>query len=99
MLVHIVDIAAGHGRYVLEALDGAPTAPDSVLLRDYSELNVDQGSALIRAKGLARVATFVRGDACDRGSLAGIVPRPTVGIVPGLYELLPVNALVRASLA
>jgi hypothetical protein len=99
MFVRIVDVAAGHGRYVLEALDDAPTAPDSVLLRDYSELNVDQGSALIRAKGLGRVAKFVRGDAFDRGSLAGIMPRPTIGIVSGLYELFPDNALVRTSLA
>jgi alpha-beta hydrolase superfamily lysophospholipase len=99
MFVHIVDIAAGHGRYVLEALDGAPTPPDSVLLRDYSELNVDQGNALIRAKGLGRIAKFVRGDAFDRASLAGITPRPTIGIVSGLYELFSDNALVRTSLA
>src|SRR5437773_6849406 len=99
MFVHIVDIAAGHGRYVLEALDGAQTPPDSVLLRDYSELNVEQGDALIRAKSLGRVAKFVRGDAFDRASLAGIMPRPTIGIVSGLYELFPDNALVRTSLA
>jgi hypothetical protein len=97
--VHIVDIAAGHGRYVLEALDGAPTPPDSVLLRDYSELNVDQGSALIRAKGLGGIAKFVRGDAFDRASIAAIAPRPTIGIVSGLYELFPDNTLVRTSLA
>ena len=41
--VHIVDIAAGHGRYVLEALTAAGAAPDSILLRDYSELNVEKG--------------------------------------------------------
>ena len=87
MPVHIVDIASGHGRYVLDALDGAPSPPDSVLLRDYSDLNVNQGSALIRAKGLQQIVRFVRGDAFNRASLAAITPRPTVGIVSGLYEL------------
>jgi len=99
MAVNIVDIAAGHGRYVLDALDGASTQPDSILLRDYSDINVNQGSALIRAKGLLRVARFVRGDAFDRASLAAIAPRPTIGIVSGLYELFPDNASVQTSLA
>jgi alpha-beta hydrolase superfamily lysophospholipase len=97
--VRIVDIAAGHGRYVLEALAAAGAAPDSILLRDYSELNVEKGAALIREKNLAAIATFVRGDAFDRASLAALDPRPTIGIVSGLYELFPDNALLRASLA
>jgi hypothetical protein len=98
MPVHIVDIAAGHGRYVLDALDGASTPPDSVLLRDYSDINVNQGSALIRAKGLQRVVRFVRGDAFNRESLAAMNPHPTIGIVSGLYELFPDNPPVQASL-
>jgi len=97
--VNIVDIAAGHGRYVLDALDGATTPPDSILLRDYSDINVNQGSALIRAKGLSRVARFVRGDAFNRASLAGIAPRPTIGIVSGLYELFSDNEPIQTSLA
>lgn len=96
--VHIVDIAAGHGRYILEALQGLEQRPDSILLRDYSELNVDQGSALIAEKGLADIARFVRGDAFDRVSLAALDPRPTLAVVSGLYELFPDNDLVRASL-
>jgi hypothetical protein len=39
------------------------------------------------------------GDAFDRKSLAGIMPRPTLGMVSGLYELFPENELVRESLA
>jgi alpha-beta hydrolase superfamily lysophospholipase len=99
MPVHIVDIASGHGRYVLDALDGAASPPDSVLLRDYSDLNVNQGSALIRAKGLQQIVRFVRGDAFNRASLAAITPHPTVAIVSGLYELFADNAPVRSSLA
>ena len=97
--VNVVDIAAGHGRYVLDALDGSTTPPDSILLRDYSDINVNQGSALIRAKGLNRIARFVRGDAFNRTSLAAIAPRPTIGIVSGLYELFPDNEPVQTSLA
>jgi alpha-beta hydrolase superfamily lysophospholipase len=99
MPVRIVDIAAGHGRYVLEALESSPIRPESVLLRDYSDLNVEAGRALIRAKGLDGVAQFVKGDAFDRNSLASIEPRPTLGVVSGLYELFPDNGMVSASLA
>jgi len=97
--VHIVDIAAGHGRYILEALHGLEQKPDSILLRDYSELNVTQGSALIEEKGLADIARFVRGDAFDRASLAALDPKPTLAVVSGLYELFPDNSMVRNSLA
>jgi alpha-beta hydrolase superfamily lysophospholipase/SAM-dependent methyltransferase len=98
--VHIVDIAAGHGRYVLEAVAASATAgrPDSILLRDYSALNVEQGTALIRDKGLAGIARFVHGDAFDRASLATLAPRPTLGVVSGLYELVSDNRSVRQSL-
>ena len=95
--VRIVDVAAGHGRYVLDAI-AAVDAPDAVLLRDFVERNVEQGRALVRARGLASIATFEQGDAFDCDRLAAIVPKPTIGIVSGLYELFPDNAPVRESL-
>lgn len=97
--VRLMDIAAGHGRYVLDAALSSPVKPASILLRDYSDINVRDGSALIAEKGLAGVAQFVQADAFDRTSLAGVVPRPTVAVVSGLYELFPDNAMVRRSLA
>jgi len=97
--VHVLDVAAGHGRYVLEALEGASVRPDSILLRDFSELNVRQGTALIERKGLSAIARFVEGDAFDRASLAGVRPSPTLAIVSGLYELFGDNDLVSRSLA
>ncbi len=96
--LRVLDIAAGHGRYVLEALSEGPR-PESILLRDFSELNVEQGGALIKAKGMGDIARFVRGDAFDRASLATLAPKPTVGIVSGLYELFPDNDQVATSLA
>ena len=99
MPVRILDIAAGHGRYVLEALEASTIRPESVLLRDYSDINVEAGRALIRAKGLDGIAQFVKGDAFDQNSLAAVEPKPTLGIVSGLYELFPDNGMVSGSLA
>ena len=96
--VHAVDVAAGHGRYVLETLAGGEAA-DSILLRDFSELNVEQGRALIAELDAAGLARFERGDAFDRDGLAALTPRPTLAIVSGLYELFADNDLVRRSLA
>ena len=96
--VRIGDIAAGHGRYVLEAVEKLAVRPESVLLRDYSEINVREGAALIAEKRLGDVARFVKGDAFDEKSVASISPRPTIAIVSGLYELFPDNGAVSASL-
>jgi len=96
--VRIVDIAAGHGRYVLEAIETAGPVVESALLRDFSESNVEQGKRLICQKGLQMVARFEEGDAFDRLSLAALDPTPTLGIVSGLYELFPDNSRVRESL-
>lgn len=100
--VCIVDIAAGHGRYVLDALasqneraNGAKV--EAILLRDYSDSNVQQGRALIRSKGLEQLAHFEKGDAFDAASLAAL-KAPTLAIVSGLYELFGDNDLVSRSL-
>ncbi len=97
--VRIVDIAAGYGRYVLDAVAELPVRPESILLRDYSALNVARGTALIHERGLADVARFEHGDAFDRASLAAHSPRFTLGVVSGLFELVPDNAPVRQALA
>ena len=97
--VRLMDVAAGHGRYVLDAVAASPVAPDSVLLRDYSELNVRAGAALIAERGLQNVARFVQADAFDRAGLAAVTPAPTVAVVSGLYELFADNAMVARSLA
>ncbi|WP_163833634.1 bifunctional alpha/beta hydrolase/class I SAM-dependent methyltransferase [Spartinivicinus ruber] len=99
MPINIVDIAAGHGRYALEAIETSNIKPVSILLRDYSELNVEQGQRLIEEKRLADIATFTTGDAFDQASLAAITPTPTIGIVSGLYELFADNELIKQSLA
>lgn len=96
--VHMLDIAAGHGRYDLEAIASLSHKPDSLLLRDFSPLNVTQGQALINAMGLQNIARFVQGDAFDPASITRLEPRPTLAVVSGLYELFPDNDMVQTSL-
>jgi alpha-beta hydrolase superfamily lysophospholipase len=95
--VRIVDIAAGGGRYVLETLRALPEIPMTALLRDYKQENVDAVTRLAQDFGLTNV-TVAFGDAFDRASLSAIQPRPTIGIVSGLFELFPSNAGVLTSL-
>lgn len=97
--LRVLDIAAGHGRYVLDAVAVSEVKPESIRLQDYSPINVEKGTALITERGLSDVAEFHRADAFDTEGLAAIAPRPTLAIVSGLYELFPDNALIDASLA
>ena len=99
MAVRVVDIAAGHGRYDLDAIAASPVTTEAILLRDYSDLNVAAGQQLIAERGLAATARFEKGDAFDRDALAALEPPPTLAVVSGLYELFADNALVRRSLA
>ena len=96
--VHVLDVAAGHGRYVLEALAEGDVRADRIALRDFSGLNVEKGRDLIAQRGLGHIARFDQGDAFDTASLAASDPRPTLAIVSGLYELFADNAQVWASL-
>jgi alpha-beta hydrolase superfamily lysophospholipase len=93
---HVLDIAAGPGRYVLEAMHAA-RQPVTAILRDARDENIEAGRALSAQMGLHGV-TFARGDAFDRQSVASTWPRPTIAIASGLYELFPENAPVMASL-
>ena len=97
--LRVMDVAAGHGRYVLDAIAANVAKPESILLRDYSDINVRDGRALIAERGLGDIAQFVQGDAFDRDDLAKVSPAPAVAVVSGLYELFPDNDQVATSLA
>ncbi len=99
MPVRIMDVAAGHGRYVLDAVANSPIQPERVMLRDFSDLNVTAGRKLIAERKLENIATFEHGDAFDGDNIAAIEPKPTVTVVSGLYELFPDNSMIRKSLA
>ena len=95
--IHILDIAAGHGRYVLDALP-SEKLPESVRLRDYSSINVVAGQAMIAERGLENVVTFEQVDAFNLENYKKLKPRPTLGIVSGLHELFSDNELILQSL-
>ncbi len=93
--VKIMDVASGHGRYILDAIEEGKQKPDSILLRDYSDLNVQQGSELIKERGLSDIAHFVKANAFDKDSYDQPI---TLGVVSGLYELFTGNDFVLQSL-
>ena len=95
--VHVLDIASGPGRYVLETIHRLRGAPISATLRDYRQANLDAAQALASLLKLENV-NFVRADAFDRASLSATTPRATIAIVSGLYELFPENEPVLQSL-
>ncbi len=96
--VRMLDIAAGHGRYVLDAVRAGDALPEWIVLRDYSDINVQAGRRLIDALGLAQIARFEQADAFSPDSILSVQPRPSLAIVSGLYELFPDNDLVGRSL-
>ena len=96
--VHLVDVAAGHGRYVLDAATATTNRPETILLRDFSSANVDAGRRAIHDRGLSGLARFEQGDAFDENGLAALAPRPTLAVVSGLFELYADNQLVMRSL-
>jgi len=95
--VHLVDIAAGAGRYMLETLKRCEPLGLTAQLRDVEPKNLEEGKAIARSLGLENVS-FVQGDAFDRAALAGLVPRADIAVVSGLYELFPDNEKILSSL-
>ena len=96
--VRVLDVAAGHGRYVLEALGQGGQRAERIVLRDFSDLNVTHGQALIEQLGAGDIARFEQGDAFDPVQLAAVEPAPTLAVVSGLYELFSDNDAVLRSL-
>jgi SAM-dependent methyltransferase len=95
--VRILDVAAGAGRYVIETMHAVNHIPMSAILRDYKEENVAAIQALVQEFGLTNI-TALQGDAFDENSIAATLPKPTIGLVSGLYELFPSNSVVLSSL-
>jgi len=95
--VRMMDIAAGHGRYILDS--AVAIKVDRILMRDYSELNVAAGRAMIQQHGLQDISSFELANAFDTASIAAVTPKPTLAVVSGLYELFPENAPIQASLS
>jgi alpha-beta hydrolase superfamily lysophospholipase/SAM-dependent methyltransferase len=95
--VRILDVAAGHGRYVLETIQALAKDNVSAVLRDYTDANVEAGRTLAARLDLKRVI-FERADAFDEVSYATLDPRPNIVIISGLFELFADNATIRRCL-
>jgi len=95
--VHIVDIAAGPGRYLLDTIRKLGAQTISAELRDRDPHGLAAGRELARRMGIERVR-YVEGDAFDPQSIAGMTPRPDIVVVSGLYELFSDNDLILRSL-
>ncbi|TDU69295.1 alpha-beta hydrolase superfamily lysophospholipase [Prosthecobacter fusiformis] len=95
---HLVDIACGGGRYILQTLHDHPELEVTATLRDYQQPNLDTAKTTAEQLGLTDSVNFMQADAFDRSSLATLNPPPTVAVVSGLYELFNANAPVLESL-
>jgi alpha-beta hydrolase superfamily lysophospholipase len=95
--VHIVDIAAGPGRYLLDTIGKLGPHTISAELRDRDPIGLAAGRDLARRMGIESVR-HVEGDAFDPQSIAAIAPRPDIVVVSGLYELFDDNAMILRSL-
>jgi len=97
-LLHVTDIAAGPGRYLLETL-GRPT-PDVIQLHlhDYQTANLEAGRQLAEQLGVGN-ASFTWADAFDPEVMGRAGYQADLAIVSGLYELFPDNDDIRRSLS
>jgi alpha-beta hydrolase superfamily lysophospholipase/SAM-dependent methyltransferase len=96
--VHLVDVAAGAGRYMLETLKRCESLRVTAELRDFEPRNLDEGKAIARSLRLENVS-FVQKDAFAPGLPEETAPRADIAVVSGLYELFPDNTPIRRSLA
>lgn len=96
--VHILDLAAGHGRYVLNTLVKVNDSRVTAICRDIESTELSKGTLLARHAGLHNIH-FEKGDAFNAVSLESMKVKPDVVIVSGLYELYADNSLVSKSLA
>jgi SAM-dependent methyltransferase len=95
--VRLLDVAAGPGRYVLEAIQRHGEIKMSAVLCDRDEGGLAWGRALAKSMGITSV-DYRQSDAFDAAAIAAQTPRPNIVVVSGLYELFPDNDSIRESL-
>lgn len=94
---HVLDVAAGPGRYLLDTLESLDDPQVSALCRDMDEQSLTKGRQLAESRCI-RSVLFEKGDAFDPDSFARFDPRPNVVVVSGLYELFDDNHMILRSL-
>mgnify|MGYP000066468790 CR=1 FL=1 len=96
--VRILDVAAGPGRYVMEAIKDNPEVSIQARLCDYKDENLREGRELAKAFQLDQVS-FEKCDALDLKSYKNLPWQPNLVIVSGLLELIPDNLRARKLIA
>lgn len=95
--IHILDIAAGAGRYVLDAIQRNSAVPITATLCDQEENALQLARMIAEEQGIEGV-NFRQSDAFDANAIRQSETRPDIVIVSGLYELFPSNQPILASL-
>ncbi len=96
LATHILDLASGTGRSVLELLAVLEDKRMTLTCIDQDEQVLEKGRTLAAAMGLSDRVTFIKGDVLDREEIAGL--QPDIVVVSVWYELLPDDAVVCRSL-
>ncbi|MGR4051947.1 class I SAM-dependent methyltransferase family protein [Kosakonia cowanii] len=96
--VRLLDVAAGQGRYILDAIEKIEPPVEHLLLRDFDAANVEEGNRLLLQRGLNERARFEQGDAFSPVDLMTLPADRTLAVVSGFYELFSDNNLILASL-
>lgn len=91
--VRIMDIGSGPGRYLLETAKKYESKDVKVLLRDYSEANVNEGKAIAKELNVTN-SEHMQADAFDPATYSKQSFKPNILIVSGLFELFPSNETV-----
>ena len=99
-VIHVLDIAAGSGRYVLETLAQFKDRTFEVELRDLDPNNLKAAEAMANSLGLSErnQIRYVPTDAFAPADANAPDAQFDIAIVSGLYELFPENAPVLGSL-
>lgn len=95
--IHILDVAAGAGRYVLETIQRNSSIPITATLCDQEAAALQHGEEIAAEQGITGVE-FRQSDAFDRTAFAKIDRKPDIVIVSGLFELFPSNEPIMEAL-
>lgn len=95
---HILDVACGGGRYVLETLSRHSSADVTAELRDASATALERARKLSAEIGLEDRVVIRQGNGFDSKQISSTAPRPDIAIVSGLFELFSSNEPIQATL-
>ncbi len=89
--VHILDIAGGPARYLIEIAEIYPDV--EIEVRDYQKQNIEEGRALAENRDLSNIR-YVQSDAFDRSNYDNQEEAPNIVVISGIFELFEDNDLI-----